>query len=146
MNITINTKDFGEIEIDKDEIINFPNGIYAFEDCKEFVIFEKDNYMQQWLQYVGEPDPRFIIFKPQDLVSDYNPQIPNWVKEQLQAQDDEVSLFLIAVIPPDIRNMTVNLKSPIVINFKKRLAIQVILEDQNYSVRERVFANDERGA
>jgi flagellar assembly factor FliW len=146
MKIAVNTKDYGEMEFDEEDIIKFPFGIYAFEECKEFVIISKNDKMQKYLQYVKDTDPRFIIFRPQDLFNDYNPEIPDWVKEELQAQGDELSLFLIANIPSKIKNMTVNLKSPIIINFKKRLGTQAILEDQNFSVRQRVFADDERGA
>lgn len=145
MNIKINTKDFGEMEFEKDEIISFPTGIYAFEDCREFVFIKKENSIFQWLQNIKDIDPRFIVLNPNEIFTNYNPEIPSGVKQQLKADNDELSLFVIAVIPGEIKDMTVNLKSPIVVNFNKRLAMQVILEGQDYPVRHQVF-EDERGA
>ena len=38
----ISTDRFGEIEVDEEKIVTFENGIPAFEDEREFVIFPYD--------------------------------------------------------------------------------------------------------
>jgi flagellar assembly factor FliW len=47
------------------------------------------------------------------------------------------------VIGETFRNSTVNLKSPIIINHKTNLAVQVIL-DQDYPIRQSIFSQGER--
>ena len=36
----IETRDFGTMEISEEQILEFPNGIYAFEDAKRFALIE----------------------------------------------------------------------------------------------------------
>lgn len=142
----ISSKDFGVYEITKEDIICFPEGLFAFEDVKEFVLIEKDNYLQKWLQSVGNENPRFIVFEPNDILEGYMPLIPEEMFNKVGAKNDtELTLYVIAVIPDDIQEMTVNLKSPVIINHQSRLGAQIILDSGNYPVRHRVFAKEGRG-
>jgi flagellar assembly factor FliW len=52
---------------------------------------------------------------------------------------DQLRLLLIAIVPQNIKDITVNLKSPVVVNMGKRLAVQAILENSAYPVRYRLF-------
>lgn len=140
----IATKDFGQLAVDASEVLRFAKGLFAFEDTSEFVLIEKDGYLQKWLQAVKGEDPRFIVFDPADILENYHPTIPLETLEKLEiGADDDFRLYLIAVIPEDIKNMTLNLKSPLVINPHKHLGIQIILEEENYPVRYCVFEEEE---
>lgn len=140
----IDTKDFGQLEIKEDEIVHFPNGILAFEEATEFALIEKDGYRQKWLQSVRGKDPRFIVLDPDDIIEGYHPVLPAQVLSSLKFSGGQTpSLFVIAVIPENIKDMTINLKSPIVVNFTEHLAAQVILDSGNYPVRYHVFKEDE---
>jgi len=77
------------------------------------------------------------------ILEDYAPDFPQEAFKKLRASSlEELSLFVIAVIPQDFRASTVNLKSPVVINFKERLGMQVILGNRDYSVRFRLFGSE----
>ena len=135
----INTRDFGEMEINKRDILRFPDGLYAFEQIKDYALIKKEGPIG-YLQSVGSEDPRFIVFDPDDMVDGYIPAIAQETVDSLMAvRREELELLVIAVIPENIRDMTVNLKSPIVINRNKGLAAQVILEGDAYPTRFRVF-------
>lgn len=59
----IKTADFGEITIDEASIINFPEGIPAFEECHEYVlinIIEEIPYLY-YMQGIGENAPCFAV-------------------------------------------------------------------------------------
>ena len=47
--IKINTRDFSEVEISDDMIMKFPEGVFAFEEYKEFVLlsllFSRKRYL-----------------------------------------------------------------------------------------------------
>lgn len=135
--IKIQTRDFGEQEILEEDIIYFPNGLFAFEDCKRFVLFSPlgDEASPMWLQCVDSVTPCFIVFKPMDLLTDYKP-VP--VAEDLSVinleKEEEIEYLSIAVVPNDYKNTTLNIKSPIVINRSKRIAVQTVLTE-NYDMR-----------
>lgn len=143
----IETRDFGSVEITENEVIHFPDGIYGFDGSKRFALLDTGSTAGvMHLQCVDSPTPRFIVLDPFAILEDYAPDFPAEALKTLGANSlDELSLLVIAVIPEDFRASTVNLKSPIAINFKNHLGMQVILGNRDYSVRFRLF-NRERTA
>ncbi len=145
--MVIETREFGFIEIDEKDIIHFPYGIYGFEDIKDYVILRQDTDNDDpvmWMQAVNNIHIRFVVLDPLFVVDAYNPELPGDVLKELNVRTYEtLRYFLIAVVPKDIRDMTVNMKSPIVLNPENNKAVQVILEDANYSVRYYLFRGNE---
>ena len=145
--IKINTRDFGEQEISQNDIVTFPRGIFAFEDYNKYVLISplNEEASPMWLQSIDEEKPCFIVFKPMDFISDYN---PNPLSEDLEIlnieENDEVEYLAIAVIPSDYKKTTLNIKSPIIINKTKRIAIQTILPDK-YDLRFPLYNGKEVG-
>ena len=135
------TRDFGEIEVSERDIISFKQQIYGFDEYTDYVILYDESVGDDfaWLQSVQERDLCFLIAKPSAAVSEYKPQLPYDAVKQLG--EGEYEYWLIMVVPEDIKESTVNLKSPIVLNPSQCSAVQVILED-NYPIRFRIF--DER--
>lgn len=140
----IKTKDFGELEINESDVIAFPEGVYAFENCRKFVLLNTGNeagFLQ--LQSAQEEDPRFILLDPYRIIEDYSPDIPKEALRKLKAASlDELCVFVIAVIPREAEKASVNLRSPILINFKERLGMQAIAENSDYPVRFGLFKNE----
>lgn len=140
--MVINTRDFGQIEIDESDILRFPEGLYGFEDVHEYVLLEPDEGHSPilYMQAVHSEYPSFIVVDPYFIDEQYDPQVPQDILQALKADSRDMLRFLaIAVIPQNIRDMTVNMKSPIVINISNKLAMQVILDESPYLVRQRVF-------
>lgn len=144
----IKTKDFEYIEISEEDIILFPNGVYGFEDTKKYVILKNpENKWMMYLQSVEKEDPRFILLDPYMIFEEYNPLLPEGAFELLGTTDrNDLSFFVVTVVPENVRDITVNLKSPVVINFNKKLGAQIILENKDYTVRTRVFPEEGAGA
>ncbi len=142
VHMKINTSRFGEIEIDEENIIEFRQGIPAFEHLKRYTIisFEDDDSFY-WLQSIDDGDIAFILADPFNFTVGYEPVLPDSVLEELKIEKKEdVLLLSMLVIPDKIDNMTANLAAPIVINMDKKLGKQVILPEGNYPIRHPVFA------
>jgi len=141
----INTKNFGEIEVTEESIIQFPDGILAFEDQKRFTIIEnedKDNPFQ-WLQSIDTPELAFVIINPFIFKKDYDFNIPESVVEKLNINSSEdVTIYSIVVVPEDLKKMTANLSGPVIINAKKKLAKQIILDDKRYNTKYPIFQDN----
>lgn len=141
----INTDGFGEVEIDEKYILHFPVGIYGFEDVKEYALLEQgdDEFPVMIMQSIHNTFPSFVVLDPYFIKQDFSPQLPKEALKELKATTmDNLRFLVIAVVPKNINEMTVNLKSPVVINIENNLAMQVILENPDYSVRHRVFEED----
>lgn len=145
MSMKIETKDFGALEIAEESVLRFPVGLFAFEDVTEYVLLKREGRPQLWLQSARGKDPRFILFEAADILPEYRPEIPERCLRDLQFREGEPpGLFVVAVIPQNSEETTVNLKSPVLINFSKRLGAQIILEEGDYPIRYRLFG-EERG-
>ncbi len=141
----INSKDFGLLDITQEDIINFPNGLFAFEEEHKFVLIDMDGYKQKYLQSLQTEYLRFIVFNPDDIVLDYQPRLPKEILTMFEANgEEELAFFVIAMIPEDLHEMTVNLKSPVIINRNNKMGAQIILDQQNYPIRYRVFSQRRR--
>ena len=138
----IQTSNFGEIQIDEDKIINFPEGLPGFENEKElFIIFndDKDNPFH-WLQSLNSPELSFVILNPFEIFADYDIVLPDTAKSKLKIESGEdVAIYTIVVMPEDITKTTTNLLGPIVINKKEKLGKQVILEEDKYQMKHLIF-------
>lgn len=138
--LNIKTRDFGELEIDEREIITFRSPIYGFEGYERFVLLYDDTVEGpfSWLQSVDEESVCFILTDPFAVMSRYAPRLPDADRTLLGITEAEPPVYRsIMVIPDNVREATLNLKSPIVINPAEQCAAQVIL-DEDYSVRARL--------
>lgn len=127
------TRDFGEITICEQDIIEFVQPPFGFEDYKKYTLIYDQEIGTNivWLQSIEQPHVCFILFDPSSLEF-YSPQFSQDVLAKLG--DGELICWVIGVIPERFQDTTVNLKSPILINTDQNLGAQVILE-QEYSVR-----------
>lgn len=138
----IQTKHFGELDIDETKTIRFPEGIPGFENEREFIIINNEDEENpfQWLQSINNKELAFVIINPFYIFPDYDIIIPKSVQEKLEIEDEkDVSIYSIVVVPKDLKKMTVNLLGPIIINVRRRIGKQVILEDSSYSTKHYIF-------
>ena len=96
-----------------------------------------------WLQSTENPNLCFILFDPLEFCSDYRVTVADEDVDVLDMEDDnDAKFYVIAVIPENNMEATVNLKSPIIINTKNNKAAQVIAAD-DYPIKFPVFAKKE---
>lgn len=140
----IETRDFGTMEVGEEQIFEFPNGIYAFEDARRFALIELEKgQFPAWLQCIDSIKPCFIVFDPWLVCKDYEITLNSGEKAMLEVDDKtNLQVLCIARVPEDFKETTVNLKSPIVINMDTKKAMQIILPT-NYPYRQPIFKNTE---
>lgn len=139
----INTLRFGTVEIDKNEIIIVPEGIIGFPDIKRYVILDmgKDTPFKLF-QAVDEPTVGFVIIDPILFKPDYKVKIRKEDLYSLSAENlNEIVTAVIVTIPEDLYKMTANLRGPLLINLKNRLAKQLVLTDDTYNTRQLIISH-----
>ena len=139
----IGTKYFGNIEIGEEKIIHFENGVLGFEDYKDYTIRydnEKEKSFFSWLQSTEESSLAFPIVNPFNVVESYNPQINDDMLESIGGiSDEDTVVFLMATIPEDVKQASVNMKAPLIINASSRKGVQVIAEGQEYEIKHKLL-------
>lgn len=132
------TRDFGEVEITENDIIRFEQKIFGFEDYSDFIILFDDDFNGEyaWLQSVQDPKVCFIIANSILATGDYSPDCQKEAEKIIGSGDYEY--WFIMVVNENVKDSTVNLKSPVVININNRKAMQTILE-KDYPIRYQIF-------
>ncbi len=138
------TKFFGEVDIEEDKIIEFPNGIIGFENFKKFsIIYDIDNDGEtriSWLQSMEEPALALPVIDPLAITPEYAPMIEDELLSPLGDPADEDLLFLLVMtVPADMTKVTANMKAPIIINAEKKKGVQLIVENADYAVKFNVY-------
>lgn len=142
----INTLQFGEVEITKEQIITFANGIPAFEDLRKFAIIELDEEVPfSYMQSVDDGDLFFLITNPFLFEPTYDVQLPESVVEELDIQSEgDVSVWAIVTVPEQLKDATMNLLAPIIINCRNNLGKQVILHDTHYKTKQHLITEQKK--
>lgn len=138
----IKTTRFGNIEIELEDVISFPEGILGFADLRKFVVLDDPNDdIFAWLQSCESPHVAFPVLEPELFVAQYKINLTKSDQESLKLATNQKPLLLaIVTIPEDPTLMTANLKAPIVVNIDQKMARQCVLQDNSLAIREPIFA------
>lgn len=140
----INTKMLGLVEFKEDDIIDFPDGIYGFEDKTKFILVENPEKEMpfDWLQSLDDENLSFIITNPFNFVEKYEFELDDEHVERLKVKEaDDIVVVSITVVSKEVVNTTINLKAPIVINKKEKIGKQCILK-KDYATKYKIFNKD----
>ena len=139
--MVIKTRIFGEVTIDDEKMINFPNGIVGFPELTDFALIhdaEKGNQGGiRWLQSVQEPNFAMPVVDPLVIRTDYNPSVDEELLKVI-GDGDELLVLVTITVPSDLKKMSINLKAPLVVNVETKKAVQVILED-DFPVKFQIY-------
>ncbi|QQK77906.1 flagellar assembly protein FliW [Salicibibacter cibarius] len=129
----ISTKYNGEIEVSESEVIDFPNGLPAFENETRWILqhYKGPFYV---LQSVHTAEVAFFVCEIFSIFPDYQIELPASVTEPLQLTDTkQASLWIILTIKDPFETSTANLAAPLVLNVDVKKGKQYILQDSEYS-------------
>ncbi len=124
----IKTRDFGEVDISEKDVYHFTQPLFGFEDYTDFAILNDKEIGENliWLQSVQEQGLCFILVDPSGMSSSFLPELPAGAEALLGKGD--CLCWVVAVVPQNFKDSSVNLKSPVFINTETHLAAQIMLE------------------
>ena len=139
--MNIQTKYFGVIDYGPDECLTFPNGIFGFEDERQFLLlpFEGSSHAMLCMQSVQTPALAFIAMDPFALQPDYMPVLRKNELAMLDVPDHEqLCYYVLCAVKSPVSESTVNLKCPIAVNPSTLVSYQIVLETDRYHMRHRL--------
>lgn len=149
MELELNTKYFGRVSYHENETIHFSEGLFGFEDQKDYlpISFQPDDDAMISLQSITDEHLAFVLMNPFYLLEHYNPHLqPSDLRDLGMPDEDDLSYYVICAVKEDMNQSTVNLKCPVIVNAKTRCAIQVILENSDYTFRHTLSDLTKKGA
>ena len=137
----IETSRFGQIELNSEDLIDFPEGILGFSGLRHFVLLDDPNdEIFAWLQSCENPSIAFPVLEPELIFTPYKVNLTKSDAAGIRLNaGQKTRSFAIVTIPADITQMTANMKAPIVINVEGRVARQCVLQDNSLSIQDPIF-------
>lgn len=137
----VNTRLFGEISVEENNIVRFSQVIPGFENLYQFVIIQPDEQIPfSYLQCLDDGDVSFIVTDPFLAYPDYDFVLTNEVLESLSIKSEH-DIMIRSIVNFTQTEPTINLLAPLVININSKLGKQIILHDSNYTVRHKLAPN-----
>lgn len=143
----IDSRIFGEIDIDDDKIIRFEEGVIGFKEYHNYALIYDEEKRKDpkggimWLQCMDEPDLAFPVADPLHIYPGYNPVVEDeWLAPIGEFDDvDDIFLLSILTVPSDITKVTANLKAPLIINTVTKKACQTIVNNEEYEIKYNIY-------
>ncbi len=155
----VETTRFGVIEVPDDEVVSFADGLPGFRGARSMVLLgagdiagedgtdaERDHHSLYWLQDVDDPDLAFLTTVPWSVYPDYDIDVE---PDDLDGADPE-DLCVLAIVT--VRRgdggvrLTSNLLAPVVIDTRRRIGKQLILQDTDWPVQAPLAESQTIGA
>lgn len=133
----LETTRFGSIEIDTESVITFTQPIIGFQEFRRFVVMPgPEGGCLTWLQSTDSGELAFLMMDPTAILPDYTIELRTAELAELAVSSPaELESYTLVSAAHDRNEARTNLKAPILINRRDRLAKQTILEKSNYSIR-----------
>ena len=126
----IHTTRFGVVEIEIEDILLFPHGLIAFEDCRHWVLLaDAENASLGWLQSVNRGDIAVPVVSPRRFAPDYQVHVTRGQLAPLELSHFDET-YVLSVVSRSDGDLTLNLKAPLLINLDRRLGRQVLTSDE----------------
>ena len=120
---------FGQREISHSDLIFMPHGLIGFEEYRHWVLLaSKESEELAWLQSVALSHVALPMISPRRFVPNYRLQVQRRDLDLLQMHAKD-QVYVLASLSKQGNHWTTNLKSPVIMNSTRRLAVQVIVID-----------------
>lgn len=135
----VETTRFGRLSVAEEARVYFPEGLLGFGSYREYVLLPAttEGGPLYWLQSCQAPELAFAVCRAEAIVPGYRVKLP---PEELaaveSAEPGEVGVFLI--VHRDRGDLVANLRGPVIINPRKRLGKQVVINDARVPLRYRI--------
>ena len=118
--------------------------VLGFEKLARFCLIEREEFWPfLWMQSIEDPAVAFIVVNPALFDSDYRIDInPNEISELEPTSPELIETYVIANVPDNWKQMTINLQGPIMINTANYKAKQLVLMNSEFKVQQTVFEHE----
>lgn len=137
----VQTGRFGSLEVAEADLISITGGILGFPEYTKFCLVDPgDDVLIIWLQSLENPELAIPLLEPKIFKADYTVRLSAAELRELRLDNvNQSAVFTLLTIGDDIAQMTANLKAPLVINLREKLAKQVVLQENEYTIKHPMF-------
>jgi flagellar assembly factor FliW len=137
---TVTLPRFGETAYRETDVIEFQWGLPGFPALRRWLFLTLESQSSfVWLQSLDDLAVALPAANPWLIFEDYEPELPPAAFLALGiGRAQEFTLLCVVVVSEGAREMTMNLRAPILVNLRTRKAQQILLGGSNCSEREAI--------
>jgi len=142
--LKLETHSFGTLEYEEKAVLQLREGMLGFAQHKRYLLVENEEIVPfKWLQSLDDQHVSFPVIDPHLVIGSYVCALTLEDLHSLEIErEEDVVKLVVAVIPEDPLQTTVNLKAPILINHKRMTGKQIVLSSSDYHTHQPlVFGN-----
>ncbi|MCF7959977.1 MAG: flagellar assembly protein FliW [Pirellula sp.] len=125
----IQTSRFGKMDINHSDMLLMPHGLIGFETCRHWVLLSsQENEEVAWLQSVALANVALPVVSPRRFAPNYRVQANKRDLALLHLHTED-QLYVLSIVSKSGVTLTANLKSPILLNASRHIAIQLVVTD-----------------
>ena len=143
--MNVRTLEWGTLEVSEDRLVHFPEGLLGFEELRRFALVELEEYHPfLWLISTDDPEVSFPLADPRYFhEGGYAVHLSPVDEQRLDLRaGDSVAVFVVVTVDPQ-RGVTANMRGPVVLNTRNRIARQVITYGAGLTLRQPFRGNQE---
>jgi flagellar assembly factor FliW len=128
---------FGEMIVSEDSILEFPDGLFGFASCTQWVLVTAERPGWCWLHALDHPALAFLLADPFEVTDEFSVELTPQDLAVLGAQRaTEVAVFAIVTLPvAEGHGLTMNLQGPVAIALPSRRGRQLVLGDARFGAK-----------
>jgi len=121
--------------------IIFNKGMLGLQEYKEFDLVDLEGLEPyKMLKSTKNNEIGLVIGSPFEVDLEYEVKIPEETLKSLEiSSEEDVLIYTTINVNSDISKITTNLRAPIIINIKKALGEQIILNNEIYKIKHPIF-------
>lgn len=129
---------FGELDYKDEDVIHLSDGLLGMSTLGRWLILEMGNDVPlKWFQSLDRADFGFPVTEPYFYADDYTVELPDALRRRLgNGVSTDLTTLIITTIHPGGEKVTGNLVAPLVVDVETRRGAQVILDADQYSLRQ----------
>ena len=139
----VKTTRFGTIDVKEEQVITLTEGMLGFSECSRYTLMDDEiGEPFMWMQSLEIPSLAFVVIDPAIILPSYHFSVKKDQIKNLNTDNvDDLQVYVIVTMAANILDVTVNLQGPLVVNKNKRVGLQVVLNDPNFSTRHPLFTD-----
>lgn len=124
-----------------ENVFSFPEGLLGFQKIKDYVFILNDKVKPfLFMHALDGSDICFVCVESFLIYPNYQVKLPDAFVESLEISNPaDVLLLNLVTVKQKVEEISANMVSPLVINVKRRLGRQMILENSNYDMRYKIW-------
>jgi flagellar assembly factor FliW len=142
VSLTIESSRFGQLEVDPESVLEFPEGLIGLTGSRYALIATDPDAPFMWLQSLDDPSLALPLTNPHRFFADFAVEVVDEDAERLGLESSSaMDVYVTVRAAPALEDFTANLKAPILVRAGE--AWQVINQAPGSELRVPLFPGGE---